>query len=82
MPAKLKYPVGCAKCSKTGFHGQVALIEVLRISDEIEKMILREASSVEIMKQALKEGMVTLEEDGVMKVLEGVTSVSEIVRVA
>jgi len=73
--------VGCPKCSKTGFNGQVALIEVLKISDEIEKMILGDASSVEITKRALKEGMITLEEDGVLKVLEGITSVSEIGRV-
>ena len=78
----MKYPVGCPKCSQTGFHGQIALIEILRISDEIETMILEEASSLDITKKALEQGMITLAEDGVLKVIEGVTSVSEVGRVA
>lgn len=82
MPDKLKYPVGCPKCSQTGFNGQIALIEILRISDEIETMILEEASSLDITKKALEQGMITLAEDGVLKVLEGVTAVTEIGRVA
>lgn len=82
IPEKIMYPVGCPKCSKTGFHGQVALIEVLKISDEIEQMVLEETSSVDILKKAMQQGMITLEEDGILKTLEGVTSVSEVGRVA
>lgn len=82
VPEKLKAPVGCSKCSQTGFHGQIALMEILVISEAIEQMILDEVSTVEILKQALLEGMCTLEEDGVLKVLDGITALSEVKRVA
>lgn len=82
LPEKLLYPVGCPKCSQTGFHGQIALIEVLKISDEIEDMILAGISSVEILHKAMQQGMITLEEDGIIKILENMTCLSEVGRVS
>lgn len=78
---KIKYPQGCPKCSKTWFNGQIALIEVLYISENIKNMILKNESSYNILQKALEEGMITMEEDGILKVLQGITTLSEITRV-
>jgi type IV pilus assembly protein PilB len=73
---------GCPECDNIGYKGRVGLYEIMRMSNEIRKMILNKASSLEIEKAAMKTGMVTLEQAGIIKALAGVTSLEEIYRVA
>ncbi len=73
---------GCNVCGDTGYQGRIGIFEVLPISDEIRGMIMSGGSADEIEKQAVKEGMITLMEDGLRKVLEGTTTIDEVLRVA
>jgi type IV pilus assembly protein PilB len=73
--------VGCSTCSKTGYKGRLALHEVMVVSEEIERLAVEHASATVIEKVAIAEGMVTLRDDGLAKVLAGVTSLDEILRV-
>ena len=81
-PLLVYQAVGCKKCNRTGYGGRLGLFEVLKATDELEKIILREPSELEISKEAKRQGMLTMRQDGVLKVLEGVTSVEEVLRVA
>ncbi len=72
---------GCATCNGTGMKGRVAIYEVMPISETLRAMILEDASTAELREQAQKEGMKTLRQAGMAKVLEGVTTVDEVLRV-
>lgn len=74
--------VGCEKCNNTGYMGRVAIYEVMPISEKISKLVIEKAAASEIQKQAMDEGMLTMKQDGYVKVLEGVTTLDEVVRVA
>lgn len=74
-------PKGCPECNNTGYRGRVALYEVLPIREEIKEMILTGASALEIRKEAIKQGMITLRQSGLLKVLAGITSIEEVLRV-
>ncbi len=82
VPANLKKAVGCQKCSHTGYSGQTAIGEVFEFSDEIRDLIMSKAATTKIFEAARAQGMLTLHEDGVLKVLAGVTTLNEIYRVA
>jgi type IV pilus assembly protein PilB len=72
---------GCEECSFTGYSDRTALFEVLSINDEISELILKDPSELAIFKAAQKQGMITMEQDGILKVLKGETSIDEVVRV-
>jgi len=74
-------PVGCTNCSNTGYRGRIALHEVMLVSEEIERLAVQRSSAAEITKVAVGQGMITLRQDGWMKVQHGFTSVEEIMRV-
>lgn len=74
--------VGCDKCNNTGYLGRVAIYEVMPISEKISKLIIEKATSSEVQRLAMEEGMLTMKQDGYVKVLEGVTTLDEVVRVA
>ena len=74
-------PVGCSACAKTGFRGRLGLYEVMLVSEEIERLTVERVSSEEIRRSARRDGMVTLREDGLHKVQNGVTSIEEVLRV-
>ena len=74
-------PVGCTRCSGTGYRGRLGLYEVLKVSEGIRSLALRRATPGEIAMFASAEGMTTLREDGLEKVRLGLTSVDEIIRV-
>ena len=80
MP-ELFRPVGCSACAKTGYKGRLALHEVMVVSEEIERLAVEKASATVIEKVAKEQGMRTLRDDGLAKVLAGVTSLEEILRV-
>jgi type IV pilus assembly protein PilB len=73
--------VGCSVCSNTGYRGRLALHEVLTVTEEIERMAVARASSEEISRIAQEQGMRTLRDDGLAKVLLGRTTLEEIGRV-
>ena len=72
---------GCVKCGATGYKGRVGVFEFLNIDKEMEEFIKEELTEAEIKKIADKRGMVTMQDDGVLKVLSGVTDFKEIERV-
>jgi len=74
------YGTGCKSCAYTGYLGRIGIFEILAMSDDIRSMITSRASSSEIRAQALKEGMVTMMNDGMRKVKEGITTPSEVLR--
>ena len=74
-------PVGCQACSRTGYKGRIALHEVMRVTEDIERHAVARSSSAEIGETARKQGMLTLREDGWRKVAMGWTSIEEILRV-
>jgi type IV pilus assembly protein PilB len=74
-------PVGCSGCSNTGYHGRIALHEVMAVSEEIERLAVARSSSAEIGRVAREQGMLTLRQDGWAKAQLGYTSVEEILRV-
>jgi type IV pilus assembly protein PilB len=74
-------PVGCSACSKTGYKGRLAIHEVMRSSEAIERLTVERASSTTIAAVAEQEGMRTLRADGLLKVSQGVTSLDEVFRV-
>jgi len=71
---------GCETCGGRGYKGRVGLYEVLEMSETLKDMILTGASAIELREQAQKEGMITLRRSGCRKVLDGVTTIEEIVR--
>ena len=80
--ATLHEAAGCEKCRMTGFRGRTGLYELLTITEGIEHLILQRSSSNAIKQKAVEEGMLTLRDDGWSKVLEGMTTVEEVVRVS
>ncbi|MDP2090426.1 MAG: GspE/PulE family protein [Candidatus Gracilibacteria bacterium] len=71
-------PVGCDKCDGYGYKGRVGLYEVLEITPGVKEMILSGNSAFNINIQAIKDGMISLEQDGIMKALNGLTSLEEV----
>lgn len=72
---------GCAACGDTGYFGRLAIAEVLLMSETLRQTILRHATATEIQRIAQNEGMATMYEDGMRKVLEGFTTLEEVIRV-
>jgi type IV pilus assembly protein PilB len=79
--AQIVKGIGCATCNNTGYKGRVALYEVMRFADELKEMVLQGASAAELKAGAIKRGMATLRMSGIRKVLDGVTTPEEILRV-
>jgi type II secretory ATPase GspE/PulE/Tfp pilus assembly ATPase PilB-like protein len=73
---------GCQECGNSGYYGRVGLFEVLPVTDSIGRMILERSTATDIEKKAKEEGMITLKQDGYLKVLEGETTIEEVLRVA
>lgn len=75
---KLYRPVGCDSCRGKGFKGRVGIYEVMPVSDEMQKVIMNIGTEVDIMNMAYQEGMVDLRRAGLMKVMQGLTSLEEV----
>ena len=78
---KLHRAVGCAACTSTGYKSRLALHEVMVVTEQIEKLVVDHASSEEIKRVAVAQGMITLRDDGMAKVKQGHTSIEEVLRV-
>jgi type II secretory ATPase GspE/PulE/Tfp pilus assembly ATPase PilB-like protein len=94
MPKGIKFPEikkeiivpqikekGCAECNFTGYSGRVGIFEAFLVDDEIEKMILKTPSVVELKEIAIEKGMVSMYQDGIIKVLEGKTTIEEVEKI-
>ena len=80
LPTQFYKGSGCNLCSDTGYVGQCGIFEVLTLSEETKQLLISGATSTQIRAQAIKDGMVPLMQDGMLKVKEGITTVSEILR--
>jgi type IV pilus assembly protein PilB len=80
-PPTLFRPIGCQACSNTGYRGRVAIHEVMTVTEEIERLAVSRASSAEIGRMAVQQGMTTLRQDGWAKAQMGIISIDEIFRV-
>lgn len=83
LRAELKIPqaVGCQNCNFTGYRGRIGIYETFLVDDEMEKFILTSPSIVAMRELAIKKGMVLMHHDGLIKVLEGITTIEEVERV-
>jgi len=78
---ELPHAVGCSACSNTGYKGRMAVHEVMTMSEEIERLCVARASSDDIKRTAIEQGMSPLRDDGLAKVLKGLTTIEEVSRV-
>jgi type II secretory ATPase GspE/PulE/Tfp pilus assembly ATPase PilB-like protein len=74
--------MGCVNCNGSGFQGRTGLFEMLAVSKEIRKLILRNAPTIDIQETAVKEGMRTLRQSGIEKVLAGETTIDQVIAVS
>jgi general secretion pathway protein E len=72
---------GCNLCMQTGFRGRTAIFEIMIVDDEIKRLVLKTSDANQINELALKRGMITLQKDGIDKVLAGITTTEEVLRV-
>lgn len=80
VPAELPQVKGCEKCSHTGYKGRVVVAEIFLVDFEVRDMILNKQSTVEMIQSARRKGMITMREDGIIKVLNGITTLEEVYR--
>ena len=71
---------GCEECSKTGYRGRIGLYEVMEITTDVRKMIIAGASATELKDHAVQQGMETLRRNGLRKMLQGITTLEEVLR--
>lgn len=74
-------PKGCDQCHNEGYRGRIGIYEVLEVDEEIGKLITGNSSTDEIERKAKEKGMINMSEDGFIKIVEGITSVEEVLRV-
>jgi general secretion pathway protein E len=73
---------GCVKCHSTGFKGRRGIFELLHMTQDMKALVLKTSDANQIRQRAIENGMVTLQQDGAQKVLEGVTTIEEVYRVS
>ena len=72
---------GCKECGSSGYSGRIGLFEVLVMTDELSDIILQTPSEANIAKEGIRQGMITLRQDGVLKAINGITTIEEVIRV-
>lgn len=82
VPFYIYAPEGCKKCRGEGYSGRVSIAEVLKMTPQLADLILKTPSETEILKEAQRQEMITMRQDGMLKVLAGTTSLEEVLRVA
>ena len=71
---------GCDRYNRTGYRGRIGLFEVMKVSETIRELILAGASTTELRRQAMEEGMLTLRQSGLCKIKDGATTIEEVTR--
>jgi general secretion pathway protein E len=79
-PIRVYRPEGCAGCNYTGYRGRVGIFELMLVDDDLRGMVSQNVDSKSIKQKAQQKGMHTLRTDGARKVLQGMTSVAEVMR--
>jgi len=79
-PYKFYYGVGCEKCNHLGFSGRVGIFELLTLDNEVQKLVSMNASIFDVQAAAINAGMITMEQDGILKALRGVTTLGEVLK--
>ena len=79
-PVTLWHAKGCSQCAHTGYSGRVSIIEMMPMTDALRALVMKHATSTELKAQAVRDGMVTMYEDGLRKALAGTTTVEEVLR--
>ncbi|MCP4188429.1 MAG: Flp pilus assembly complex ATPase component [Gammaproteobacteria bacterium] len=82
VPKVIYKPKGCTTCDNTGYKGRLALLEVLKMNSELDDLLAQGATTKEIRDTANNQGFLTLADDGVRHIIDGITSVDEVARVA
>ncbi|SFE70464.1 type IV pilus assembly protein PilB [Alteribacillus iranensis] len=80
-PGSLYKGAGCNACNNTGYRGRMAIHELLEMDEDIQNMLMNQASMAAIRKHALKSGMIFLIDDGLLKAKKGLTTIEEVIRV-
>jgi len=75
-------PVGCKRCNNVGYAGRIGIFEILEMTPSLSKIVLEKPSEDKIYREAQRQGMTTMKQDGILKVLKGITSLEEVLRVA
>jgi len=73
-------PQGCKECNYKGIKGRMPLFEVLKMTPSLEEIVLKDPSAANLQQEAEKQGMVTLRQDGIIKALEGLISIEEVLK--
>jgi type IV pilus assembly protein PilB len=79
-PVTLSRGRGCDMCSNTGHKGRVAMYEVMMMKDSLKELVLQGASAMEIKREAVQSGMKTLRRSGINKLLDGTTTIEEVLK--
>lgn len=82
VPFMLYKGAGCEKCGHTGFFGRIGIFEVLRVTEKTAKFIMERADATTIERSSIEDGMIIMKQDGYLKVLDSVTTLEEVIRVA
>ena len=77
----LYHPKGCAQCAQTGYTGRISIIEIMPMTDPLRSLVMKHANAGELRDQAIREGMLTMYEDGLRKAVRGITTFEEVLRV-
>jgi len=75
-------PRGCSQCNGTGFWGRTVILEILVVTDTVRNLVLQKAEARRLKECAIAEGMLTMHVHGMRKVLSGITTIEEVLRVA
>ncbi len=82
IPTKIYHAKGCTTCDNTGYKGRMALLEILKMNTDLDDLLAHGATTKEIRDAAYKQGFFTLADDGIRHIIEGITSIKEVARVA
>jgi len=82
VPQKIYKAKGCTSCDNSGYKGRVALLEILKMNADLDDLLAHGATTKEIKEAAYKQGFFTLADDGIRNIIEGITSIKEVARVA
>ncbi len=80
-PLMLWKAVGCPECNGTGYRGRIGVFEIILVDDALEKLVFQRPSAVDIKNAAREQGQITMRQDGILKVLAGITDLAEVERV-
>jgi len=82
VPFMLYKGAGCDKCGGSGFYGRIGIFEVLRVTEKVARLIMERADATMVEEASTGDGMIIMKQDGYLKVLDGITTLEEVIRVA